>query len=410
MRPPPFRHAAGLGLVLLTLAFSSPGPGAMPSAPAEPAPPTPAASAAPEVPDDGIAGALYDRWDNFTRAEGLPSDKVLCVRVQGDDVWAGTDKGLARFRDGRWERLAVSDDLPLPVVLSLDFSPHTGDLWIGTMGGLARLSAGRLDVFTQSTSGLSNDFVNDVECDPDDPHVWAATAMGASRLDLATGTWTVFTEENAPMREPWTYSVDVDGDRVFVGAWGAGILEMDKPTGRWREYHDPDEEMEIDLLRDDGPVHDVTSGVDAASGLLWQSTYFGVARYDGRRWRSFFKEDSGLASNFVSFVRARGRTAWLATDDGVSATDGDSWVTYRRLGNGRGERILHREGRVARAVTPTGPVDNHVFGVDFGDDAVWLATAGGISRGRREERGAGRRTPHGAAASRVGAGPTKGGR
>ncbi len=297
------------------------------------------------------------RWDSFTASDGLPDNKVLAVRADGDSIWAGTEKGLARYQDGKWTTFGVREGLPHAVVLSLDVCPQTGDLWIGTMGGLARFSAGRIDAFRQTTSGLSNDFVNDVECDPDEPHVWAATAMGASRLDLRSGAWTVFTEENTPMREPWTYSVAIDKSQVWIGAWGAGVLEMDKTSGRWREYHDPDEEMEIDLLRDDGPVHDVTSSVDFRAGVLWQASYFGLARYEGRHWRSYFKEDSPLVSNFINFVRARGRVAWLATDDGLSATDGERWATYLK--------------------------SHFVLGVDFRDDEVWAATENGLLRGRR---------------------------
>ena len=201
----------------------------------------------------------------------------------------------------------VKQGLPHPVVLTIDVSKQTGDVWIGTMGGLARYSGGRIDAFTQLTSGLTNDFVNDVEADSVQPCIWVATAMGLCRLDLATGHWSVFTEENTPMHEPWVYSVAAGPNTVWVGAWGAGVLEIMRSTGTWRPYRDPDKEMEIDLLADDGPVHDVTSSVDFQENVLWQATYFGVARYDGHRWRSYFRENSGLASNFVSFVRARGR-------------------------------------------------------------------------------------------------------
>ena len=322
------------------------------------------------------------KWTTFTRTDGLPSEKVLAIRVDGHRVWAGTDAGLAGYENGRWRTWSVADGLPHPVVLSLDVSPRTGDLWIGTMGGLARFSAGRFETFTQLSSGLSNDFVNGVKCDPDEDVVWAATAMGASRLDLRTGAWTIFSEQNTPMAEPWTYSVAIERGLVFVGAWGGGILEFDKRAARWREYRDPDKEMEIDLLPDDGPVHDVTAAVDFNDGVLWQATYFGLARYDGRAWRSYFKEDSGVASNFIQFVRARGRVAWLSTDNGLSATDGANWATYRRRPDGTGEIVFTRGKQpVQTVITPTAMAHNFVLGADFEGDAVWIATEKGVSRG-----------------------------
>ena len=284
------------------------------------------------------------RWETFTTRNGLPSDHVLAVRVDGDRVWAGTTEGLALLSGGRWRVYGTADGLPHRVVLSIDVSPRTGDVWVGTMGGLARVSAGRIDTFTQVSSGLSNDFVHGVRCDPDEDVVWAATAMGASRLDLRTGTWTQFTHENTPMHEPWTYSVAIGGGKVFVGAWGAGVLEYLKADGTWREYRDPDGQFEVDLLPDDGPINDVTSGVDLDGGMLWQSTYFGLTRYDGRNWRSYTYKDSGLASDFINFVRARNGLVWCATDQGLSATDGEGWTTYRRGADGQGDTFFFDGG------------------------------------------------------------------
>jgi len=343
------------------------------------------ADSAPAEPPDVLQAPPLTKWTSFSTADGLPSDKVLAVRVDGDRVWAGTEAGLACYENGHWRSWGVKDGLPHPVVLSLDVSPRTGDLWIGTMGGLARFSGGRFDTFTQLSSGLSNDFVNGVDCDPDADQVWAATAMGASRLDLRTGEWSVFTEQNTPMAEPWTYSVSIESGFVYVGAWGGGILELEKQANRWREYRDPDKEMEIDLLPDDGPVHDVTAGVDFHDGVLWQASYFGLARYDGREWRTYFAEDSGLASNFVNFVRANGRIAWLATDKGLSATDGWRWVTYRRREDGKGEiRSTRGKQPTGTLVTGTAMPNNYVLGVDFQGDAVWVATEKGVSRGEPE--------------------------
>ncbi|MBI3449291.1 MAG: ABC transporter substrate-binding protein [Acidobacteria bacterium] len=330
--------------------------------------------------------ALHGRWETFTKADGLPADEVFAIRIDGERVWAGTREGLALYERGRWTRFGTADGLPNAVVLAVDVSPRTGDVWIATMGGLARWSGGRIDAFTQLNSGLSNDFVHSVRCDPEEDVIWAATAMGLSRFDLRTREWINFDQTNTPMHEPWIYAVGIGDGKVFVGAWGGGVLEYTKATRTWREYRDPDGSFEIDLFPDDGPVNDVTSGVDYGDGVLWQSAYTGLARYDGRRWRSYFQEDSGLAGNFVNFVRSQGAFAWLATDQGLSLTDGDDFVTYRRLDDGRGEITLFRGGKAAgRRTTPTAIAHNDVLGVDARDDEVWVATGRGVSHGVRSE-------------------------
>ncbi len=344
----------------------------------------PAVVSAADVPEEESELPVVPVWESFTVADGLPSNKVFCVRVDGPRVWAGTDLGLARYEDGKWEVIGARDDgLPRRPVLSVDVSPQTGDVWVGTMGGLARITAGRIDVFTQTNSGLSNNFVHEVQCDPEQNVVWAATAMGLSRFDVAKQNWKVYTQENTPMHEPWTYSVAVDRGMVYVGAWGGGILEYTKSQGRWREYRDPDKEMEIDLLPNDGPVHDVTATVDFAGGVLWQGTYMGMARYDGRQWWSYYKEDSGLPSNFINFIRSQGRSAWICTDSGLAVSDGRAWVVYQGAGTGGGE-ILFMDGKRLLSRRRSGALYPHSFvlGVDFQGNDVWVATEGGVGHGR----------------------------
>ena len=149
--------------------------------------------------------------------------------------------------------------MPFQVVSALDVDPKTGDLWLGLFGGgLARFSGGRFDHFHQLNSGLVNDVVYGVAVEND--NVWAATTAGASRYNMVTKKWTIYTEKNAPMEEIWNYGVSTNDGKVYLGVWGSGVLEFDVATERWKDYLDPDGEMEIDLYRDDGIVHVITTG------------------------------------------------------------------------------------------------------------------------------------------------------
>jgi len=252
---------------------------------------------------------VYDTWQTFTTRDGLPSDKIYTVKVGDGRVWIGTDKGAAYLEDGVWHHLTVEDGLGHSVVLSIDVNEETGDVWFGTMSGLTRWSAGRVETFDQFNSGLANDVVYGVAADG--KHVWAATAAGAAYLNAYTGEWGIFSDENAPMHEPWTYGVDISDGVAYIAAWGGGVLEYDLATGEWRDHRDPDGEMEIDLFPDDGLVHDITTAVSREDEILWVGTYFGLSRYDGVRWRGYFDHDSNLSSNFINFVRARGPVAWV---------------------------------------------------------------------------------------------------
>jgi ligand-binding sensor domain-containing protein len=323
---------------------------------------------------------LVERFESFGPEQGLPSWKVNCMLARGGTVWAGTDRGLVTLAEGRWKPVDIGEDPARKVVISLAENPSTGEIWAGTFQGVVRVSAGRVDSFTQLNSGLPNDVVYGVVAAPD--AAWFATAAGLGRLDAKTGAWSLFDHTNAQMHEPWCYAVTLSPRALYVGVWGGGVVERDVAEGTWKEHRDPDGEMEIDLLADDGPIHDVTSGVAWSAGLLWQATYFGLARHDGSRWRSWVAEKSPLPSNFINFVEARGRVAWLATDVGLCVTDGDTWGTWRRLDDGAGEVELHQPRepvRVRRLATAL--PHNEVLGVSVTEREVWLGTSRGVARG-----------------------------
>lgn len=58
------------------------------------------------------------RWENFTTADGLPSNRVYSVAVDGDRIWAGTDNGLALYEKGKWKVFTTADGLTHRAVLS----------------------------------------------------------------------------------------------------------------------------------------------------------------------------------------------------------------------------------------------------------------------------------------------------
>jgi ligand-binding sensor domain-containing protein len=325
------------------------------------------------------ARVIVDRWRTFTERDGLPSSKVFTVRAGDGRVWVGTDRGASYWENDRWHTVDTSDGLAHRVVLAIDVDPRTGDVWLGTLAGLSRWSAGRIDSFDQFNSGLVNDVVYGVAVEG--ARVWAATAAGVSRYDVTARHWEIFTEQNAPMHEPWTYGVHAADGLVYIAAWGGGVLEYDLATDQWRDYRDPDEEMEIDLFPDDGLVHDVTTGVAYGSGVLWVGTYFGLSRYDGLRWSGYFDHDSGLPSNFINAVRVRGTQVWICTDAGLAEFDGEVWVSYARRDDGRGSVTVRREADAPARTTPSAIAHNYVLGVDFAGDTVWVATADGVSRG-----------------------------
>lgn len=324
---------------------------------------------------------IYGNWKNYDSRNGLPGDKTYCVKIDGDRVLVGTHKGLAVFEKGIWKTYTTKDGLAHNGVLAIDVNQKTGDVWLGTMGGLTRWATGKFENYTQMNSGMPNDLIYGVTCDGN--NVWVATGGGAGLYDTYTKKWEIFTEENAPMHEPWTYGICASEDKIYIAAWGGGIVEYTKKTKKFRDYVDPDGNMEIDLFPDDGIVHDITTGASWSNGVLWVATYFGLSRYDGVHWKGYFDHDSGLASNFINFIKASDNVAFICTDKGLSSTDGKNWVTYTTNENtNKGKTTILNGTEKKELVMSPSLVHNYIIGVDVEGEQIWVATSKGVSHGQ----------------------------
>lgn len=328
---------------------------------------------------------VYTEWEQFKTKDGLPNDHIFAVKVAGDRVWIGTEDGLACLnkKTRHIRTWGEEDGLPWRVVSSIDVHPKTGEVWLGLFGGgLARFSGGRFDHWHQLNSGLVNDVVYGVCVESD--NIWTATTAGAGRYNTVTGEWSIFTEKNAPMEEIWNYGCSYAEGLVYLGIWGSGVLEYNVERGTWKDYLDPDGEMEIDLYRDDGVVHVITTGVSYVEDTLWVTTYFGACRYDGRHWRGFFSHESGLPSDFNNAVKGRSANeAWFATDKGLGVLadfSTDTWVTYTTdHATHQGKAVVQRGKDVLTVVEmrPNLP-HNYVLWVDFDGNDAWIGTSKGL--------------------------------
>jgi len=346
---------------------------------AHPSPPAPGPAPADALP------YVYTKWKHFTVADGLPNDHIFAVKAAGPKVWIGTEDGLACYdkQSGKIRSWKEKDGLPWRVVTAIDVNEKTGEVWLGLFGGgLARFSGGRFDHFHQLNSGLVNDVVYGVAVEHD--NVWAATTAGASRYNTVTKKWTIYTEKNAPMEEIWNYGVSSNDGKVHLAVWGSGVLEFDVATERWKDYLDPDGEMEIDLYRDDGIVHVITTGVSYVQGVLWVSTYFGMSRYDGRHWRGLYAHETGLPSDFTNNVKARSANeCWFAHDKGLGVVadfPSESIVAYTRDPKTlRGKAVVYRNGKALKTVDmEKGVPHNFIISVDLDGNDAWVGTSKGL--------------------------------
>jgi ligand-binding sensor domain-containing protein len=268
---------------------------------------------------------VYTSWKNYTVADGMPDEKVLCVAVDGDRVWAGTRNGMVLIENGRILRVFKPEDgLANAVVTAIAVDKNTGDVWMATLGGLSRYSGGEFRNYNNLGSGLANDIVYSVAIQ--NKYVWAATAAGISRFNTHTGEWSIYDGQNLPGPASPADSIEVTKSKIYFGTWGGGVLEYDIATERWKSYSQSGRAERAPL----GSIENFITAVSYDGHMLWASSRFGLSSYDGRSWRHALAAKTS-ASNAVNMLRSDARGIWIGSDGGLIYFDlgTRTWITYR---------------------------------------------------------------------------------
>jgi tRNA A-37 threonylcarbamoyl transferase component Bud32 len=320
------------------------------------------------TPEAGVRHFDGHAWRSLRTPEGLPSDRILCLRRDAEGrVWAGTGAGLAKLEGGRWRSepglagLGVGclwEDLagtsrglfrreggtwkPIPLPAALAASRITAlartrtragreVLWVGTdTAGLGILEEGRWRVVGPA-EGLPSGFVWSllpVEGADGTRALLVGTDAGLATLEF--GLWRSFGRASG-LVDPSVYGLCVtEGPglprTLWLGTRSLGVAEFQ--DGRWR-FHGPKEGLPFQgvmalLEWPEAPDrHVLLAGVQGRG--LW--------RYDGRRW-SAFPVPPRLASSGVRVLRrdrdgqGRPRLWAVSGDSGLWKLEGGTWSRF----------------------------------------------------------------------------------
>jgi len=318
----------------------------------------------------------------FSRRDGLPSDNVACLFPgHSGDLWACTDGGLARIRDGKIQVFPSGEpvaaaaqradgaiwlggegpDLSIwngkkfttyslhsvPPYARVQAMLSTSDdaLWIGTTAGLIRLQHGREQRFTKA-DGLANDSVLSL-AEGRNGSIWIGADGGFSRW--RNGEVESFLPKNGLSQSTVASLFEDREGSLWVGTKRGLNQFLDRRTLPFTTA----EGLPSD---DTGPVFQDRRGV------IWVGTLSaGLARFDGRRSSVLTKQD-GLSSNSILALAGDAKgTLWVGTDAGLDqirdgkiaaifpgvirslyrASDGALWI-----GTSQGAAVLRSGGAV----------------------------------------------------------------
>jgi signal transduction histidine kinase len=269
---------------------------------------------------------------NFNRAltvgHELPGSRIQVVFADREgSLWIGTNGGLARWVQGKLERLPVTDPLAAASVLAI-MEDHEGNLWVGTeTGGLHILRDQRFRNLG-AREGLSSDNTTAVVED-NAGTLWVGTNGGGLNA-MRRGAVKTYTVRNGLLSDViLSLAAAVNGD-LWVGT----------PDGLNRiRAGKIDAFTSADGLPDDF----IRSLLTDADGSLWIGTRRGLTHWAGRSLSArmeTFTQANGLGSDLVgAMARDVNGDLWVATLAGLSRLSGGRIVNYTTA-NGLSSNVI----------------------------------------------------------------------
>lgn len=316
--------------------------------------------AAPLRSPEAVAVGIYpqEMRTAYTTADGLPSDDVHCIAVkESGEVFAGTEKGLAKY-DGRvW---VLVTDVPTLAVTALLSTPDAMYVAVGNEilteenGAFVRFtqplnspvislalnqnSYARSALFAATATELY--LVNSGKIEPygmpvlkpeAPPKINVVAVSRRGRVAIATNEHAFspafdFKETVEPfagleLKLPWRPVPVNDGtlSRVLTNVGALAFQDdrlvlaspqgvaVEQPNGTWKFY----------TGREGLPYNDFTSMDVAPDGRLWLGTTKGAIHFDGSHW-AWRASKRWLPNDDVRDVAAMAEGAWIATAGGVS--------------------------------------------------------------------------------------------
>ena len=342
------------------------------------------------------SGNLWVTWQNgLWRWKPGPPEIVTLARQVGRNNVAedsegrlliGTSNGIKRLVDGKLELYSPSNPIKQFSVTNV-LRDRDGSLWMGSSArGLVHVHEGRTDLFTTSDGLSANDVLGLFE--DQEGNIWVATTGGLDCFrELAVSKFAV----NQGRFDNFAYSVLVEPDGNVLATTAAGL-------NRWNNG-----QFTITLKSGTQP-----SQTKPPYSLFQDSR--------GRIWAVTLDEFGYLEND--RFVAIRGIPGGIVRSI-AEDSDGSLWIANQSFGliHLKGTKVLeqipwdkfgHKDFASALAVDPLergvwlgffnggvayfkdepratyGPADGLGDGLvndfQFDNGAVWMATAGGLSR------------------------------
>jgi ligand-binding sensor domain-containing protein len=203
-----------------------------------------------------------------------------------------------------------------------EIAVHDGLLWAATGGGVLAWDMASGDAFSYTTlDGLpTNNVEAIVACPIPEPRIIVGTEYGMSIYDPDTETWELITRDNSGMEENGVNTLDCDPDNnlLMIGhTFGLDVFDASE-----------DEWMFLD--EDDGLATDWVNQAAVIGDEAWIVSSFGVSVIHADGSVTPYDEDIGnIPDENVSAVAGDAEgNVWLAAFDGLLKFHDGDWTLY----------------------------------------------------------------------------------
>lgn len=312
-------------------------------------------------------------FQHFTPKEGLSSEMVYAIAVQGEEVWFGTYAGGATFynRSKKTIKAYTTKGEPMDPVddgVSINWKnllpynhvtvilPDADRIWFGT-------------------------------------HFYGFKGGGISYFQpQRQPPWKVFNTNNGRAKK--IISMALEGDTLWVGS-EKGLNSLDKKTEGWKQFFSTQEGLSGNFI----------NTILVLTDSLWIGTNGGISRFTkGKRiWKNYFQKEGLGETEIKSIIKVEDRLWAGESGGGLFEYDpqGDRWKRFESkdpLKNGginsmammKGRIFICRENGVSvfdlqtkqweSLTTGDGLLSNMVLCAVGDRDGVWFGTDRGASK------------------------------
>jgi ligand-binding sensor domain-containing protein/signal transduction histidine kinase len=340
--------------------------------------------------DNGLA-----RWDGSEFLEtGAPSalqhTQILAMtRDRRSNIWIGTAEGLFRIdANGVFSR-GETDTVPSGGITAV-YEDREGNLWAGSTKGLDQLREGAFTTYS-AAEGLPSDSSGPLYADADG-RIWFARPEGGLYW-LKDGKFREV--PSGALKKEVIYSIAGGKNGIWIGRQNGGLTHYEAGAASAKTY------TEVDGLAQNSVYAVYTD----QHGAVWAGTLSGgVSQFREGKFSTYTTSDGLLSNTVTSILESANGTMWFGTPKGLSALSNGHWSAYGAKDGLPAEAVnclLEDSGGVlwigtasglasigsGRVWMPGGPSEllrEPVFGIaEDQSGSLWVSTASHVLRVNR---------------------------